>query len=83
MRLSFRLDEDEEGIWLRLKADNPKRTDKFLFHEMLMREDYRMKGNSKDDRLQRIEEAVLRGNVDHQEILAILRRTDAPNTDHA
>lgn len=73
MRLSFRLGEDEAGIWLRLRQDNPDRTDKYIFQEMLRREDFRMRGNSKDDRLNEIK-AML------QEILDILRGNYADPT---
>lgn len=92
MRLSFRLDESEDEIWLRLRQDNLGRTDKYIFQEMLRREDYRMQGNSKDDRLNEIKALLvelkdMRG-IDTSTILMRLmiieEKLDAPNdTDHA
>lgn len=74
MRLSFRLSKEREAIWLRLKERHDGRSDAWIFEELLRQEDYRLQGNTKDDRLNEIKALLL-------EILDILRGNH--DTDHA
>jgi len=66
MRLSFRLDEESARIWEKLREKHTGRTDAYILQEMLRQEDFRMQGNTKDDRLTRIETKI-------DEVLDVLR----------
>lgn len=54
MRLSFRLDADGAEVWGKLRTKHEGRRDSYIFKELLRQEDFRLQGNTKDDKLKDI-----------------------------
>lgn len=59
MRLSFRLDADSARTWEKLKKKHKGRTNTYILYEMLRQEDFRLQGNTKDDRLNELKALLL------------------------
>ena len=54
MRLSFRLDADSAEVWRKLRQKHEWHSDAYILRELLRAEDFRMQGNTKDDKINEI-----------------------------